>query len=829
VVNRMVDDNSRGARRRHRNVMVEHTQKRRSRCAQPAPKLFLIAKVILLTSAAWLAHLSSNAQSNSGHTTVPASASSAQLAPETLISMKQFAFGQPVTVSRDGHYVAYVWENPATIVPERKMITGSSGGRFLTTGAPWIPSPAITIRDLKRGVDTLLKGANSAWAPAWSPTGDTLAFMADRDGSSGLWIWSPGYSSKVRRVTATPLTTAYYGTISWTPDGHSIVLASPWKTFMEARRHATQRPSPKSDGMGTLDVEVRRTGFESDNSEKKKLKESPSKPLNRLPAFESALVRVDLAKGTVHALTNGIGLDWMQPSPDGRWIAYVTMSDYERPGGRRYQSYYDLWIEPLSGGAPKRLAAGIPLNLRGPIGISWSPDGRYLAYRGRGLPTEEALYVVGIDGTLPKLLATIADASYYYTPAWEVDSRHLFMWHASELQEIDLATGGSKLICRLTGKKIRLLLNRGGATDSVYTVGKENDFIVLATDDSTFTSGFYRVARSSGEVTVLKEEIRDFGGGYIAELCIAVAPRGDTAVFTSEGASEPQELWSTDDTFRHVGRVSDLGGDVWKVPMGIPRIVQWPGPDGVANKGALLLPPNYDPHRRYPLVVWMYEQSLTKANIFGLTGQAVFNCQLLATRGIACFYPDLRWEREEVMQGLHEQVSAAIQGLVDQGVADPTRIGVEGQSSGGYDTFALVSTTPTIKAAVVCSGFVDMMLAYPYHNGQWVEEQMGVGGPPWNYSERYIANSPSFHMDQVHTPILMLQGTSDLNTTPQMDLAFDLLKHLGRTVEYRRYDGEGHAPDTWSPANQLDAAKRMLDWWAEYLTPDNANQAPTPH
>jgi dipeptidyl aminopeptidase/acylaminoacyl peptidase len=791
--------------------------------AQLTPKVLPIAKLIILTSVAWAAYLPSNGQSNPKHALVPVSASSEELTPETIVSMKKLEFGQPITVSSDGRYVAYVWENPTTIVPEEKMITGSSGGRFLTTGAPWIPSPAITIRDLKSGVDTILKGGNSAWAPAWSPTGDSLAFMADRNGSSGLWVWSPGSRASVRRVTATALTTAYYGTLSWTPDGHSIVLASPWKTFMEARLHPAQKPVSRSSDTGTPDVEVWRTGFESDNPGEKK----PKEPLNKLPAFESALVRVDLDKGTVHVLANATGLDWTQPSPDGRWIAYATMCDYERPGGQRYQSYYDLWIESLAGGVPKRVAAGIPLNLRGPIGISWSPDSRYLAYRGRGLPTEEALFVVGIDGKPPKLLAKITNASYYYSPTWEGDSQHLFMWHANELEQIDLATGESKLICRFAGKKIRLLLNRGGATDRVYTVGRDNDFIVLATDDSAFTSAFYRIARSSGEVTLLKEESRDFGGGYIAELCIGVAPLGDTVVFTSEGASEPQELWSTDGAFQNFKRVSDLGGDIWKVPLGIPRIAQWKNSDGVVTKGALLLPPNYDPGQRYPLVIWMYEHSLTKMNTFGLTGQAVFNCQLLVTRGIACLYPDLRWERERVMQGLHEQVSAAIRGMVDQGIADPDRIGVEGQSSGGYDTFAVIATTPTIKAAIACSGLIDMTLAFPDHNGQWVADQMGIGGAPWTYPERYIANSPSFHMDQVHTPILIVQGTGDTGTTPQMDLAYDLLKHLGLPVEYRRYAREGHAPDTWNPVNQLDATKRMLDWWVQYLRPYSGNRIST--
>lgn len=814
----MIDDETHAGQRYRRRVR-EHTPERHSGVTQLMPKVFLIAKVVMLTGAACLTHLSSAAQSISGHVRVPASAVPIALAPETALSMKHFTYGQPITVSHDGRYLAYVWEDPAKSIPEAKMIRSSSGGRFLSTGAPWLSSPIITVRDLQSGIDTVIHGANSAWAPAWSPTSDTLAFMSDRDGTAGLWVWSPTGHGAARRITATPLTTAYYGGISWTSNGRSIVLASPWQAFAEAKLHTRRTEGPKLANTNAVDVEVQRSGFRAGNLNQDGAGKALSTTVNKLPGFESALVRVDLDNGTAHVLASGTGVDWMQPSPDGRWIAYTTLSDYERPGGRRYQSYYDLWIQPLSGGVRQKLAADVPLNLRGPLGISWSPDSRHLAYRKRGLPAEEALFIVGIDGTAPKSLAKLADAGYYYTPVWGADSSHLFMWQENELFEIDIATGENKLVCRLSGKRIRLLLNRGGATNTVYSAGKDNGFVLLATDESAFTSGFYRVTPSSGEIAVLKEESRAFGGGYIAELCIAAASRGDTVVFTSEGASEPEELWTTDGTFQKFKRASDLAGDIWKVSMGSLRIAQWTGPSGVPARGALLLPPNYDPSRRYPLVIWMYEHSLTKANTFGLTGQSVFNCQLLATRGIACLYPDLTWQREKVMQGLHEQVSAAIKGLVDQGIADSERIGVEGQSSGGYDTFAVVATTPSIKAAVACSGLVDMMMAYQDHNGQWVESQMGLGGAPWEYPERYIANSPSFHMDRIQSPILIVQGTGDKATTQQMDLAFDLLKHLGRDVEYRRYAGEGHAPDTWRMKNQLDATKRMLEWWLQYLSP----------
>lgn len=743
------------------------------------------------------------------------------LSPEALFSVRDFVPGQSITVSEDGRYAAYVWHDPRLTISERymKKIPALAYWQFLNTGAPGFPSPAITIRDLKTGKEVVLKGLHAAWAPAWAPTDDRLAFMCDRGGRSALWMWNPASREGAHRITSTALTTVYYSAIAWTSNARSIILASPTPGLLEALYHTdTDAAQALSQ---SVKVEVRRSGL-TPGASAEQTPADPSRAISRsLLTYESDIVRVDLIDGRVHVLSIAPGVNWVQPSSDGRWVAYATMTDVSPPGSRRYQVYYDLWIIPTVGGIPKQLARHIPLDIHSSSGISWAPDSHYLAYRRAGLPSEEALFVVGINGMGPKHITDLAGATYYDTPIWEADSRHLFTWLGSELRRFDIATGEGELVTRLKGKTIRLLLHRG-KTAVAYTPWG-NDLIILAADDSGLTSAFFRVARSSGQADMLTEEDRNFGGTYHQEYGVAVAERGDRIIFTVESASDPQELWSTDTTFKNLSRISDLGSDVWKVPLGTRRIVEWKDTAGSIARGLLLLPPNYDSHRRYPLVIWMYEKSLPYANTFGLTGQAVFNCQLLATRGIACLYPDLRWEHERVMRGLHEQVTTAIQAMVDQGIADPKRIGVEGQSSGGYDTLAVISTTPTIKAAVACSGFADMMMQYGTEsNGgpQWVEDQMGVGSPPWVHPERYIANSPSFHMDQVQTPLLILQGTGDIGTINQMDLTYNLLQHLGKTVEYRRYEGEGHAPDGWSPKNRLNATKRMLDWWMYYLTPD---------
>jgi dipeptidyl aminopeptidase/acylaminoacyl peptidase len=733
----------------------------------------------------------------------------APLSPEALFSVKEFVSAESVAISQDGRYAAYVWFEPKLTISERDQvhIPAFANWPYLKTGVPGHPGSAITIRDLETGEEVILRGLNAAWSPAWAPRDDRLAFMCDRGGRSALWIWNPARPGGARRITSTPITTLYYSRISWTSNARSIVLSSPARGLLETLYHSTPVPSSPL----SVNAEVRRSGLSEYIKGTEPLREM-SLPVS---AFECDVIRVDLSDGRVHILSRGLGINWVDASPDGQWLAYASMSDSAAPRTQRYKTYYDLWIVPMEGGVPKRLAEYVPLHF-GFSGICWSPDSQYLAYRREGLPTEEAVVVVGINGMTPRRITDLAGAMFYDTPIWDADSRHVFVWKRSELRRFDIMTGEGELVGQLNGKTIRLLLSRGKT--SVAYAPSDIDLIVLAVDDTTQESGFYRISEPSGHLTVLKEGDNNFGGTNRQWLGVAVAERSDKVIFTAESSSEPMELWYTDVSFMHLSRVSNLGSSVRKEPLGSRRIVEWEKRDGIVTRGLLLLPPNYDVHRRYPLVIWMYESSLPYANTFGLTGQAVFNCQLLATRGIACLYPDLRWESEHVMQGLHEQIVAAIRAMVDQGIADPDRIGVEGQSSGGYDVLAVIATTPMIKAAVVCSGFADMMMQYGNSYGShWVEEQMGLGAPPWVHPELYVANSPSFHMDQVRTPVLILQGTGDTDSTIQMDLTYNLLQHLGKAVEYRRYAGEGHAPDGWSPGNRLDATKQLLGWFEKYL------------
>jgi dipeptidyl aminopeptidase/acylaminoacyl peptidase len=772
-----------------------------------------------------------------------AAAPARPLAPEALFASRPLTFGARVSLSADGRYVAYVTGDPVGTRSDSDFVTTRGHWSLFPTGAPFGTQPGmrVWVLDLVTQREVAVGGrAGVSWGPAWSPTGDRLAFLSDRDGRTRLWLWRPATRS-LTRVTAAPLSTDYYGALHWTADGRVILLSSPPRADLDeaVRGHRSSKLGLAADSPS---VEVRRSGLPSfarestGDSTRGAGGGAAGAGAEVTSAFpQSEIVAVDVSTGHRAVLVRDVSIGWLQPSPDGRLVAYAAIRDYSKPQGQRYQAYYDLLTVPLSGGAPRRIASDLPLNFYGKNIVRWAPDSRGLAYSTVGLASQHGLFRVSVDGSgsVPlEQYAAFTDTSVGLAQGvvWDWAAGLIYGWSGPAVWRYDPATGHGQEIARLAGKRIWHLVTRG-QQDQLY-LRNATTVVAIALDDSGSVAGFYGIDVTSGRVTPLYQGSRQIGtsAGFGAENTTTVSlgqgSSGERIVFAAEAASEPQELWAADPEFHDVHRISHLAGPVLDTPLGERRIVQWTTTDERPQRGIVLLPVGYQPGTRYPLIVWMYERAIPySVNTFGLSGQEFFNLHLFATRGYASFYPDLTWAPESVMSSLGEQVHSAVQELSRLGIADSTRVGVVGQSSGGYDVLAIAATCPWVRAGVAASGIADMVMAFGSTMDdpvgyEWVERQMGLGAPPWEHPERYVANSPSYHFDKVGAALLLLEGAADAFTVTHMDLAFAELKRLGKPVEYRRYPREGHVPDLWAPANRLDAERRMLEWWAFYLKPD---------
>jgi dipeptidyl aminopeptidase/acylaminoacyl peptidase len=217
-----------------------------------------------------------------------------------------------------------------------------------------------------------------------------------------------------------------------------------------------------------------------------------------------------------------------------------------------------------------------------------------------------------------------------------------------------------------------------------------------------------------------------------------------------------------------------------------------------------------------------------------------YNLYLYAARGYVVLIPSMPLrrdaERNETYADMPAGVLPAVDRLVELGIADPERVGVMGQSFGGYAVYALVTQTRRFRAAVAMAGITDVSLLYGeferaargYPNiedeksanvaiverGSWQ-----LGGPPEEARALFERNSPLNYTENVETPLLMIHGEYDKRAQlSQAESFFYALRRRGRTARLLRYWGESHSL-TQSPANVRNIFEETVAWFDRHLAP----------
>jgi dipeptidyl aminopeptidase/acylaminoacyl peptidase len=212
--------------------------------------------------------------------------------------------------------------------------------------------------------------------------------------------------------------------------------------------------------------------------------------------------------------------------------------------------------------------------------------------------------------------------------------------------------------------------------------------------------------------------------------------------------------------------------------------------------------------------------------MFGFTGAHFDNAQLWASRGYAVLWPDGRMEDRDPLAQVPGLVLPAVDAVIAAGIADPDRVGVMGHSYGGYMVLCLLAQTDRFRAALVSApGCVNITSEYGHLAPDGIGKQgyfeagLGrMGGTLWERREAYIENSPVFHLDRLHTPLLIICGDADETVPPgQSGELFSGLRRLGREAELRMYEGEGHWPGEWSEQSLRDACERVVAWFGQHL------------
>ena len=634
---------------------------------------------------------------------------------------------------------------------------------------PFTPDDVLRLRDVRE--------------PRISPEGDWVAYTvssadtAEDQNHHAVWMTSWDGTRTVRLTNSKQGESAP----SWSPDGR-------WLAFLSSRddEHTQLWLLDRRGGEGrkvtTLQSDVDDYVWAPDGHRVALVAEDPDTAKPKTPApividrfqfkqDESGylskrrrhLYVVDIETGKATLLTPGDYDDLLPAwSPDGKSLAFVSK---RRPDADRDNNWDVYVMEAVPGATPRQLTT-----FEGPDDDpdyesrpAWSPDGRSIAYL-QGGPLKliyyavQKLAVVPAGGGAPRILTATLDRSVA-SPAWSADGSSLYF-----LLEDDRTV----LLARVPAN--------GGAVERLVSGPR----VV-----SAFAAG------RDGKVAVL-----------------ASTPIAPAEVFAVEGTtlrplSHQNAEWLT------------------QVKLGTTEPISFKSRDGTPVNGFLVKPADFVPGKRYPTILRIHGGPVSQYQ-----SEFDFQLQTLAGHGYVVVVGNPRGSSgrgERYSTAIYadwgnkdaQDVLAAVDYAVAQGVADPARLGVGGWSYGGILTNYVIAQDRRFKAAVSGAGISNILAGYG--TDQYVREYEAELGVPWKTLDTWVKLSfPFLHADRIATPTLFLCGDKDFNVPLlNSEQMYQALRSTGVATQLVIYPGQHHGIN--KPTYRRDRMVRYLAWYDRFL------------
>jgi len=614
-----------------------------------------------------------------------------------------------------------------------------------------------------------------ASSPAWRPDG-ALSYLSSRGGSNQVWI-NPLDGTEPRPITDLEQGVGRYW---WSPDGTQLaVIAGPGEDY-----------DPEADDEAE---EAAEDAAESADEDAEAEEEEAADP------------------------------------PEGDFTVFDRLEEPD--------DFPQLWILDVEadglGEAEPRMLTEPPLYV---YHVDWSPDGKTLAMTYNEqfsslVDEEQRIAFVDVASgerrlfTDPRRHSSMAAYSpdgtqlAYYTDRKAEGRAYL---NLKDLVVLDLASGTA---AALTGDT-QMTLGGYGSTPWYAPVWDERNPGLYLLAAAGTRLDLYRINVPDGLMTAIVKMDGNLGsfhidGGFLAYTESEQHRPGTLWIHKLGGRGMPRQVDSTDDTVAGYGLVA-------------PQKLALPGADpGVTVEGFLFLPPGADKAGKHPTIIEMHGGPYSR---YGNTWTARYPWHLLSHEGFAVFIANPRGGTgygEEFLTAIYRgfgrkdyaDLMKAADALVEQGIADPDRMGFTGYSYGGLMTDVVISRTSRFKAAVSIAGIFNYVSAMGQSNPQLLIDSYAQ---PWDGDlARLWEDSPASRANQITTPTLVMHGTLDTPVDPRQSIElFSYLQLNGIPSRLVLYEGEGHGINR--PVHMVDYETREIQWFRHYLMGDTEAEGAEP-
>jgi dipeptidyl aminopeptidase/acylaminoacyl peptidase len=681
----------------------------------------------------------------------------------------------------------------------------------------------------------LLAGKGRYAKFTWDFAQHQAAFLSDRDDQASkpakfkAYLWDRSGTPVEAISTGTPGFHAGYaildrGPMNFSRDGSRLfVSCAPLEEIALLEKETPPGPAPPSDEKVSADLWSWRDDYVQPMQ---KVRASQERSRSYRAVYSLADKKfLQLSDSTMAGLT---------PTDDGRLAlgtddrAYRHMVDYDG-------NYNDVYIVDASTGNRKlalkqfRGAVGGGGGRGGVTGgVQMAPDGKHaVAFNDKqwwslDLP----------DGKTTNLTAQIGVAFHnedndspeepnaYGMGGWTKDSKWALVYDRYDVWAVSPDGQAPRKLTegRKSELQFRVVRLEADSDEEERGIDPAKPLLLRAENIETRETGFYSLANLNAQPRKLIMGAKNY-------RTLGKAKDADVIMLTATTFHDQPDIQVTDSSFRTLKKVTDANPQQAGILFGTSELIHYRNADGVLLEAALYKPENFDPSKKYPMIVYLYERLTQNVNNFvqPAPGHSI-NMAYYVSNGYLVLTPDIVYTVGHPGQSALKCVLPAIQSVVDKGFVNRDAIGIQGHSWGGYQTAYMLTQTNVFRAAEAGAPVVNMISAYDgirWGSGlprqfQYEKTQSRIGGTIWDYPLRFIENSPIFMMDRVTTPLLILQNDADDAVPWYQGLELFLsMRRLGKEAYLFDYNGEPH--HILKRPNQKDYTVRLQQFFDHFL------------
>ncbi|MCQ2147328.1 MAG: prolyl oligopeptidase family serine peptidase [Bacteroidales bacterium] len=412
--------------------------------------------------------------------------------------------------------------------------------------------------------------------------------------------------------------------------------------------------------------------------------------------------------------------------------------------------------------------------------------------------------------------------SSYGNAGWTKGDEYIILYDRYDIYKVP-ATGGKieKITASGNESNIQFRITSLGSTETYIDLAKP--MILTGWNETTKGYGFYKLSYGKGKKAVAPVEL--MAGDYkLAGL--SKAQNAEVYMFSKERYDVYPDLYLADATFKKVSKITKEIEQQKDFVWGTAELISWTTYTGKKVQGVVYKPANFDPNKKYPMVLNFYERNSETLHNYRLPEphRSTPDYHFYNSNGYIVFNPDIIYTDGHPGESCYDCVMSGIDEVLKGGYVDEKRIGAAGHSWGGYQTAYLSTRTDRFAALESGAPVVNMFSAYGgirWGSGmarafQYEHGQSRIGKSIWEAPELYTENSPLWNMEKVTTPLLIMHNDTDGHVPWYQGIEFTVaLKRLGKTYWMLNYTGEPHWPTKM--ANKVDFQTRMMQFFNHYL------------